>query len=113
LYERVVERCVERFTADRCGFVVGATYPDEARRLRALAPDSLFLMPGIGSQGGDIGIALRAGMDAHGAGVLPSASRSVLYASRGDDFEKAAGEAARTLRETANAARAAATARGR
>ncbi len=113
LYERVVERCVERFGADRCGFVVGATYPDEARRLRALAPDHLFLMPGVGSQGGDIGIALRAGMDANGGGVLPSASRSVLYASRGDDFEKAAGEAARTLREAANAARAAAMARGR
>src|SRR4030081_3427553 len=47
LYERVVERCVERFGPDRCGFVVGATYPDEARRLRALAPDRLFPMPGI------------------------------------------------------------------
>jgi orotidine-5'-phosphate decarboxylase len=113
LYERVVERCVERFPAERCGFVVGATYPDEARRLRALAPDRLFLMPGVGAQGGDIGIALRAAFDARGAGVLPSASRSVLYASRGDDFEKAAGEAARTLREAANAARAAVTARGR
>src|SRR5216117_1536676 len=113
LYEHVVERCVERFPADRCGFVVGATYPDEARRLRALAPDRLFLMPGIGSQGGEIGLALHAGLDANGAGVLPSASRSVLYASRGDDFEKAAGEAARTLREAANAARAAATAGGR
>src|SRR5256714_2662295 len=113
LYEHVVERCVERFAADRCGFVVGATYPDEARRLRALAPDRLFLMPGVGSQGGDIGIALRAGMDPNGGGVLPSASRSVLYASRADDFEKAAGEAARTLREAANAARAAAMARGR
>jgi orotidine-5'-phosphate decarboxylase len=110
LYERVVERCVDRFPADVCGFVVGATYPDETRRLRALAPDRLFLMPGVGSQGGDIGIAIRAGMDANGAGVLPSASRSVLYASRGDDFEKAAGEAARALREAANAARAAATA---
>jgi hypothetical protein len=52
-------------------------------------------------------------MDANGGGVLPSASRSVLYASRGDDFEKAAGEAARVLREAANAARAAATAGSR
>jgi orotidine-5'-phosphate decarboxylase len=68
-------------------------------------------MPGVGSQGGDLAIALRAGMDASGGGVLPSASRSVLYASGGDDFEKAAGEAARGLRDAANAARAAATAR--
>jgi orotidine-5'-phosphate decarboxylase len=73
----------------------------------------LFLMPGVGTQGGEVGIALRAGMDANGGSVLPSASRSVLYASRGDDFEKAAGEAARTLRDAANAARAAATAGGR
>jgi orotidine-5'-phosphate decarboxylase len=109
LYERVVERCVERFPADRCGFVVGATYPDEARRLRALAPDRLFLMPGIGAQQGDLALALRAGLDATGAGVLLSASRSVLYASRSDDFERAAGETARELREATNAARAAAT----
>ena len=113
LYERVVERCVDRFSADQCGFVVGATYPDEARRLRALAPDRLFLMPGVGSQGGDVGVAIRAALDANGGGVLPSASRSILYVSRGDDFDKAAAEAARQLRDAANAARTAATAQGR
>ena len=113
LYERVVERCVDRFSADQCGFVVGATYPDEARRLRALAPDRLFLMPGVGSQGGDVDVALRAALDANGGGVLPSASRSILYVSRGDDFDKAAAEAARQLRDAANAARTAATAQGR
>src|SRR5204862_5665686 len=113
LYEHVVSAVVEALPAERCGFVVGATYPDEAKRLRELAPDRLFLMPGVGAQGGDIATAIRAGLDANGGGVLPSASRSVLYASRGDDFEKAAGEAARTLREAANVARAAATARGR
>jgi orotidine-5'-phosphate decarboxylase len=109
LYERVVERCVERFPADRCGFVVGATYPDEARRLRALAPDRLFLMPGVGAQGGALAVALHAGRDASGGGVLLSASRSVLYASAADDFERAAAEAAGNLRDAANAARTAAT----
>ncbi|HEV8535115.1 MAG TPA: orotidine-5'-phosphate decarboxylase [Candidatus Limnocylindria bacterium] len=109
LYERVVERCVERFPSDRCGFVVGATYPEEARRLRALAPDHLFLMPGVGAQGGDLTAALGAALDAQGGGVLVSASRAVLYAGRGEDFERAAGEAARALRDAANAARAAAT----
>jgi len=112
LYERVVEACVERFPADRCGFVVGATYPDEARRLRALAPDRLFLMPGVGAQGGRIDEALAAGLDARGGGVLPAASRSVLYASDGVDFEAAAERAARELKEAANAARAVAPAAG-
>jgi orotidine-5'-phosphate decarboxylase len=107
LFERVVEKCVERFAADRCGFVVGATYPEEARRLRALAPDRLFLMPGLGAQGGRMDDALEAALDAHGGGVLPSASRSVLYASDARDFEAAAAAAARELKDAANSVRAA------
>ncbi|MEK7285016.1 MAG: orotidine-5'-phosphate decarboxylase [Chloroflexota bacterium] len=105
LFERVVEACVGRFPAERCGFVVGATYPAEARRLRELAPDRLFLMPGVGAQGGDVERAVEAALDVSGGGVLPSASRSVLYASDGRDFEEAAGRAARELREAANRAR--------
>jgi orotidine-5'-phosphate decarboxylase len=111
LYERVVERSVAAFPADACGFVVGATYPEEARRIRGLAPDRLFLMPGVGSQGGDVATAIRAALDARGGGVLPSASRSVTYASSGADFESAAASAARSLRDAANAARAAAVER--
>lgn len=108
LYEVVVEKAVARFPADRCGFVVGSTYPEEARRLRALAPDRLFLMPGVGAQGGDAGTAVRAALDARGGGVLLAASRSVLYASSGTDFDKAAARAAAELRDVANDARAAA-----
>ena len=107
LYEHVVETCANAFPADRCGFVVGATYPEEARRLRALAPDRLFLMPGVGVQGGEIATALGAALDARGGGVLPAASRSVIFASKGADFEHAAADAARTLRDAANVARAA------
>jgi len=106
LYEHVVTMCVRALPASNCGFVVGATYPEEARRLRELAPDRLFLMPGVGAQGGDVGTAIRAGLDAQGGGVLPSASRSVLFASRGDDYERAAADAARSLRDAANVARA-------
>lgn len=109
LYEHVVRTCVERFPADRCGFVVGATYPEEAKRLRALAPDRLFLLPGIGAQGGELDAALGAALDRTGAGVLVSASRSILYTSDGRDFEAAASRAAREVKESANAARAART----
>ena len=105
LYEQVVARCVAAFPAERCGFVVAATYPAEARRLRALAPDRLFLMPGIGSQGGDAAEAVRAALDARGGGVLLAASRSVTYASAGPDFELAAERAARALKDGAERAR--------
>ena len=107
LYEHVVERCVVAFPADRCGFVVGSTYPAEAKRLRALAPDRLFLMPGVGAQGGDVS-AITAALDARGGGVLPSASRSVLFAGQGEGFERAAAAAALALKMQANGARSAA-----
>lgn len=107
VYQHVVDACVRTFPADRCGFVVGATYPEEAAQLRRIAPDRLFLMPGIGAQGGELEAALRAAGDAAGGGVLLSASRTVLYASSGDDFDRAAASAARDLRDAANRARAA------
>lgn len=105
LYERVVQACVAAFGPDECGFVVGATYPDEARRLRALAPDRLFLMPGVGAQGGRVDEAVAAACDARGGGVLLAASRSVLYASSGADLERAAEAAVRELKEAANRVR--------
>ena len=110
LYEHVVERCVAAFPAEQCGFVVGSTYPSEAKRLRTLAPDRLFLMPGVGAQGGDVS-AIRAALDAQGGGVLPSASRSILFAGSGEGFEKAAAAAALGLKTQANDARGAAVGR--
>lgn len=104
LYEHVVARCTERFGRESCGFVVGATYPEEARRLRAIAPDRMFLMPGVGAQGGRAAEALAAALDPRGGGVLLAASRSVLYASDGADFESAAERAARELKVSATGA---------
>jgi orotidine-5'-phosphate decarboxylase len=112
LFEQVVTTFVKAFPAERSGFVIGATYPEEAKRIRQLAPDRLFLMPGVGAQGGDVASAIRAGLDERGGGVLPAASRTVLYASREADFERAAGDAARSLRDAANQARAAVMERG-
>ena len=105
LFEHVVERCAAAFSREQVGFVVGATYPEEARRLRALAPDRLFLMPGVGAQGADPAVALRAAADRNGGGLLISSSRSILFASRGPDFDVAAGRAARDLKELVNRAR--------
>ena len=105
LYEHVVERVAATFPAEACGFVVGSTYPAESRRIRALAPDRLFLMPGVGAQGGAVGDAIGAALDVRGGGVLPSASRSVLYASAEADFDQAAARALTALRRQANDAR--------
>ena len=79
--------------------------------MRAICPDQTILIPGIGSQGGDLAAALAAALDSHGGGVIVSASRQVLYASSGDDFAKAAGRAAKELRDQINRERAALLAR--
>ena len=63
--------------------VVGATYPREMAELRRAHPDVTFLVPGIGAQGGDLEATLAAGLDARGAGLLISASRSMIYAGGG------------------------------
>jgi orotidine-5'-phosphate decarboxylase len=82
-----------------CGLVVGATYPDELRRVRAVVGDLPILVPGIGAQGGDLAATVRAGLDSRGAGLLISASRSILYASSEEDFAEAARREAAWLRD--------------
>src|SRR4030088_870558 len=47
LFERVVEQCVAAFPAERCGLVVGSTYPDQGTWLLKLSPDWTFLKPGV------------------------------------------------------------------
>jgi orotidine-5'-phosphate decarboxylase len=79
------------------GLVVGATYPAEVARVRALAPTLPLLIPGIGAQGGDAEATVRAGHRAQGP-IVVSSSRAVLYASAGADFAHAARQVALTSR---------------
>lgn len=87
------------------GLVAGATYPAELLTIREVAPDLLILVPGIGSQAGDLAAALDAGLDASGGGLVINSSRSITYASRTSDFATAAGAAAKSLRDQINAVR--------
>jgi orotidine-5'-phosphate decarboxylase len=88
-------------TAGHKGYVVGATYPEELAIARNLAPEANFLIPGIGAQGGNLQAAVEHGPDTI-AGPLISASRSIIYASGGNDFAEAARKAAVSLREQIN-----------
>jgi orotidine-5'-phosphate decarboxylase len=87
------------------GLVAGATYPAEMLTIREAAPNLLILVPGIGTQSGNLAAALDAGLDSNGGGLLINSSRSVTYASRNNDFATAAGKAARSLRDQINAIR--------
>ena len=86
-------------TNGELGLVVGATYPAEIERVRALAPTLPLLIPGVGAQGGDAVATVRAGLRADAAGaitgpVVVNSSRAILYASSGADYAAAAGQEA-------------------
>lgn len=61
------------------GVVVGATYPEDAKIIREILPQTLFLVPGFGAQGGTAE-QLRPYFDQNGNGSLISSSRGILYA---------------------------------
>lgn len=82
-----------------CGMVVGATAPQELERIRAIAPDVPFLIPGIGTQGGDMGAAVKFGVTRQGLGPVINASRAVLYASRTSSYAEDARSAAMKMVE--------------
>jgi orotidine-5'-phosphate decarboxylase len=69
-----------------CGLVVGATYPDELRSIRDLAPQLPLLIPGVGAQGGDVFEAIDAGWTAPDGRLIVNSSRAILYAGSGPSF---------------------------
>jgi orotidine-5'-phosphate decarboxylase len=100
LYLAVARTVAQRWNANgNCGLVVGATYPEQLRAVREAAGDLPLLIPGIGAQGGDLAAVMNVGLDSQGAGLLISASRSVIFASSGADFAEAARREAQRLRD--------------
>jgi uridine monophosphate synthetase len=81
LYERVVDLARTWNTRGNVGLVVGATDPAAVARVRALAPDLWLLVPGVGTQGGDLRASLAAGLRADGLGMLINVSRSLAKAA--------------------------------
>jgi len=106
LYQVVAELVARRWNSrGNCGLVVGATYPSELAQVRALAGELPLLVPGVGTQGGDVGEAVRSGQTSAGTGLIVSSSRAILYASSGEDFARAARSATLALRDAVNSQR--------
>jgi orotidine-5'-phosphate decarboxylase len=96
LWQIIAEKVSGEWNANgNCLLVVGATYPNEMRQIRAVSSNMTFLVPGIGAQGGDIGAVVEAGLNALGKGLILTASRSIIFA-------KNPGEAARATRDQIN-----------
>jgi orotidine-5'-phosphate decarboxylase len=103
LYQHVAEKiAIEWNTHGNCALVVGATWPEQLREVRAIVGAMPLLVPGVGAQGGDVEAVVTNAKSADGTGLIVSSSRAVLYASNGDDYAQAAADAARTLRDEIN-----------
>lgn len=98
LFEEIVEKSMRWGSQDQLMFVVGATHGEEISRIREIAPDHFFLIPGVGTQGGNLSEVSARAMNKD-IGILVNASRSIIYASSGLDFADRAREEALRMRE--------------
>ncbi|MGB8348314.1 MAG: orotidine-5'-phosphate decarboxylase [Ktedonobacteraceae bacterium] len=106
LYQVVARHVAEQWnTNGNCGIVIGATYPQDLRKARAIVGDMPILIPGIGTQGGAVGATVAAGKDSRGQGMIINASRGIIFASHGSDFAQAARAATEHLRDEINSYR--------
>ncbi|MBT9176790.1 MAG: Orotidine 5'-phosphate decarboxylase [Firmicutes bacterium] len=87
------------------GAVVGATYPDEAARLRSLMPHNYFLVPGFGAQGGKPSDVVPC-FNPDGLGAVINSAREVIFAYHkyGGDYPDAARKVAIASRDAINQA---------
>lgn len=96
LWEHIAEKVVTQWnTNSNLMMVVGATYPDDIKKARALAGDMTFLVPGTGAQGGEVKDFIPTGLNSEGVGLIINSSRGIIFA----DNPK---EAAKTLRDQIN-----------
>jgi len=102
LYEMVAHKAKEWNVYGNIGLVVGATYPEELKKVRSICPEMCLLIPGIGAQGGDLALAVSYGVDAQGQKAIINVSRQVLYASQEKDFAQAAKNMAEKIRNQIN-----------
>jgi orotidine-5'-phosphate decarboxylase len=102
LYEVVAEKVNEWNKYGNLGLVVGATYPEELKLIREIYPEMPLLIPGVGTQGGELEQVVKYGADKGWRKTVINSSRQILYASRGKDFAAAAGQATKDLRDKIN-----------
>lgn len=92
-------------TNGNCGLVVGATAPVEIGHVRQRAPGLPLLIPGVGTQEGDLAASVAAGQTSDGDGIIINASRSIIYASSETNYDEAARAEVLKMNNTINAHR--------
>ena len=100
LHLAVAKKVQEWNQHENAGLVVGATRPEAIGAIRAVTGPMPYLIPGVGAQGGAMEETLQAAADGTSIPCLINASRSILYASSGEDFAQAAAQEAERLKQS-------------
>lgn len=103
LYRIVAEKVDFWNKDDNCGLVVGATHPEQLKEMRDVARDMPLLIPGVGAQGGSLEKAAIYGTLNFKKPAMINVSRSVLYASKDENFAQRAQEELIKLNQTVRA----------
>ncbi len=80
VWEVVAENVSKKWDTNKnCMLVVGATYPEEIQKVRAIVGDMTLLVPGIGTQGGDLEAVMASGLNKEKLGLIINSSRGIIF----------------------------------
>ena len=102
LYRIVIEKALNWGTKESLGFVVGATHPVELSEIREYLPDNFLLIPGVGTQGGNVEEIIKANGNSP---CIINVSRDIIYADKGNNFVEAASKKSSDYRDLFNSFR--------
>jgi orotidine-5'-phosphate decarboxylase len=103
VYQHVAKAVTDTWNTNKnCMLVVGATYPDEMKIIRGIVGDMMFLVPGVGAQGGDVEAIMNAGLDSRNQGMIINSARGIIYASKDGNFADSARSEAQKLKSEIN-----------
>ncbi|OGI82670.1 orotidine 5'-phosphate decarboxylase [Candidatus Nomurabacteria bacterium RIFCSPLOWO2_02_FULL_44_12] len=82
LWEVIAERVSKIWNKNNnCMLVVGATYPEEMKKIREITGGMTFLVPGVGAQGGSVEAIVKAGLNSAGLGLIINSSRGIIFSA--------------------------------
>lgn len=87
VYQEVILKSSKWASPEQLGYVVGATHPEELANIRAIVPDNMFLIPGVGTQGGNIQEVLKSNMNKP---AQINVSRDIIFAGNDEKFAESA-----------------------
>ena len=98
LFEEVLFKSSQWGSPENMMYVIGATRAEMFKKVREIVPEHFLLVPGIGTQGGNLDEVAGFGMNKH-CGLIVNASRSIIYAGDGQDFAEKAREKALAIKK--------------